>query len=213
MKKANIIFMALLASVIVCSCGAVKEPVPETTTQPPKPETVVYVEGLIDEIGEVTITSKDLIEKAEKEYGYLKESEKEQVDNSSTLKRARDEYDELFHQFILGEWAYNFTATEDSSNTWSENNTVDSFSHKGDELMRVIVILENGDGRLETRNLTLDRTDHFEATWNIKDNTLFVKYTMEGIGVNINEYVINFEKKSLDLDMENGEIRSYVKIE
>ncbi len=202
MKKIVVLLMMVMISTVICSCGAVKEPEPETTTQPAKPETVVYVEGLIDDIGEVTIKSKDLIDKAEKEYGYLKDSEKEQVENYVALKRARDEFTDVFDKFLIGTWECTFTAEGDSRQYgWA---SADAFCKKGDELTFSFILLDGGIAERIEKNITTGKEFHlggkddpgWKLSWSLRDDAVNINQSYAGEGV--------LESYGLKIDFENG---------
>lgn len=81
MKKLLALLLVLALCLSLCSCG--------------KSEAVKAAEDAIAAIGSVTLNSKDAIEKAEKLYGVLTESEKEQVSNRLALIEAREKLESL----------------------------------------------------------------------------------------------------------------------
>lgn len=56
--------------------------------------------NLINEIGEVSLASKEKIEEAEKAYNNLYSSQKEKVTNYNVLVLARSKYDELYKKWL-----------------------------------------------------------------------------------------------------------------
>ena len=56
--------------------------------------------NLINEIGEVSLASKEKIEEAEKAYNNLSSSQKEKVTNYNVLVLARSKYDELYQKWL-----------------------------------------------------------------------------------------------------------------
>ena len=84
MKKIVALILALSMVFALCGCG--------------KSETVKEVENAINQIGTVTISSKNAIEKAERLYNILTEKEKEQVENRIALSEARAQYNKLAEQ-------------------------------------------------------------------------------------------------------------------
>ena len=95
MRKTIIIGLVILLMVSLFGCAK-------------KSAAVTAVEEAIDSIGEITILSKDKIDEVEKEYGYLTDSEKEQVENRTSLLRAIDEYNELLHDTAVGSWSVEY---------------------------------------------------------------------------------------------------------
>jgi len=83
MKKALSIILSLLLFMSLVSCDKNKS------------AAVIETENAISAIGNVSIDSKKAIEKAEKLYDILSDSEKEQVENRLRLVEAREKYDHL----------------------------------------------------------------------------------------------------------------------
>lgn len=82
MKRVRIVLLLVLSLLLVLTaCG--------------KSKVVQEVESLIDSIGEVTLESGDVIEKAENLYAILSDKEKASVDNRIELVDARNTYDRL----------------------------------------------------------------------------------------------------------------------
>jgi len=75
MKKAIALFLALVMVLALCGCG--------------KSEAATKVEEMISGIGEITLNSKDKIEKAENTYLGLPDNDKKQVKNYIDLINAR----------------------------------------------------------------------------------------------------------------------------
>lgn len=99
MKKLIAILLTLSLVLALCGCGnsAVKD-----------------AETAIDEIGEVTADSRELIEKAEKLYNLLTDAEKSKVKNRLTLVEAREEFDKLQKAVVY----------ENAKNAYEELNAV-----------------------------------------------------------------------------------------
>ena len=156
MKRTIAILLALLMVLSLTACGRGGQTTPTPEPTPEKPEEVKNVENLIDSIGTVTIQSKEAIELAEKEYSYLSENNKAQVSNYSNLLRARDSYSDVFNEFLIGEWVYSYTATEDSTHfRWTDN---DYFYHKNDKIELIYKLNEGGTAEQTTCNLSRDRS-------------------------------------------------------
>lgn len=138
MKKTIAILLALLMvlSLAACGGGSTPTPTPAATEAPQKPQAVQDVEALIDAIGEVSIKSGETIDKAEKEYSYLREAEQAQVENYSSLARAKDDYNEAITSFLVGNrWQCIFTVT------------ADDFFSRGDKGDKITLQLDfNNDG-------------------------------------------------------------------
>ena len=80
MKKALAFILVLSMVVALCGCGS---------------SAVKDAEAAINEIGEVTIDSREAIERAEKLYNLLTDTEKGKIKNRLTLVEAREEFDKL----------------------------------------------------------------------------------------------------------------------
>ena len=81
MKKVISLVLALAMGVLLCACG--------------KSEAVVNTEGLISAIGEVSLESKDAIDKAQKAFDALSADEKAEVENYFVLVESMDTYKQL----------------------------------------------------------------------------------------------------------------------
>ena len=86
MKKVLSLILVIALCVSVCGCG--------------KSQSVKDVEAAIKAIGEVTLESGDAIEKAERLYDFLTESEKVDVGNKADLVEARIAYDNLYEDKV-----------------------------------------------------------------------------------------------------------------
>lgn len=84
MKRIIALLLAIAICLSLCACG--------------KSQSVKDVEAAIDAIGEVTLDSGDTIEKAERLYDFLTESEKSDVANKGNLIEARNTYDKLYSE-------------------------------------------------------------------------------------------------------------------
>lgn len=82
MKKALPVLLVIVMCLSLCACG--------------KSQSVKDVEDAIKSIGEVSLDSKEKIEKAERMYDYLTEKEKSSVENKGQLVEARYAYDSLY---------------------------------------------------------------------------------------------------------------------
>ena len=85
---------------------------------------------LIDAIGEVTLESKNAIEKAEAAYNDLTEEQKSRVTNYQTLLDAREEFDVLYEQWLLEqqekEFEVSFASIEGATSSYKSNVTLTS---------------------------------------------------------------------------------------
>ena len=81
MKRLIALLLSVTMCIMLCACG--------------KSQSVKDVENAIDAIGEVTLDSGDTIEKAERLYNFLTDSEKASVENKGKLVEARYTYDQL----------------------------------------------------------------------------------------------------------------------
>ena len=86
MKKIIAVILVLCIAASLSACG--------------KSQSVKDVEKAISAIGKVTLDSGEDIEKAERMYDYLTESEKAQVDNKGDLVEARNSYDKLCSEIL-----------------------------------------------------------------------------------------------------------------
>ena len=82
MKKVISFIIVLATCASLCACG--------------KSQAVKDVEDAINAIGEVSLDSKEEIEKAERLYDYLTEKEKASVENKGQLAEVRYAYDKLY---------------------------------------------------------------------------------------------------------------------
>lgn len=82
MKKMLSALLVLVMCLSLCACG--------------KSQSVKDVENAINSIGEVSLDSKEEIEKAERMYDYLTENEQSSVENKGQLVEARYAYDKLY---------------------------------------------------------------------------------------------------------------------
>jgi hypothetical protein len=85
---------------------------------------------LINAIGEVTLESKNEIEKAEAAYNDLTEEQKSSVTNYQTLLDAREEFDVIYEQWLLEqqekEFEVSFGSIEGASSSYKSNVTLTS---------------------------------------------------------------------------------------
>ncbi|MBQ9534483.1 MAG: hypothetical protein IJU78_01375 [Clostridia bacterium] len=81
MKRTVVLLLGLVLLLSIAACG--------------KSKAVTEVENAIEEIGEVTIDSEEVIAKAEKLYNILTDSEKSDVSNRLTLAEAKDKFEQL----------------------------------------------------------------------------------------------------------------------
>ena len=85
---------------------------------------------LIDAIGEVTLESKNAIEKAEAAYNDLTTEQKSRVTNYQTLLDAREEFDIIYEQWLLEqqekEFEVSFGSIEGASSRYKSNVTLTS---------------------------------------------------------------------------------------
>jgi len=81
MKRTVALLLGLVLLLSIAACG--------------KSKAVTEVENAIEEIGEVTINSEEVIAKAEKLYNILTDSEKTDVSNRLDLAEARDKFEQL----------------------------------------------------------------------------------------------------------------------
>lgn len=84
MKRTIAALLAVVICITLSACG--------------KGQAVKDVENAIKAIGEVTLDSGEAIEKAERLYDFLTESEKSDVANKGNLIEARNTYDELYSE-------------------------------------------------------------------------------------------------------------------
>ena len=83
MKRAITLLLSLVLCFTLCSC---------------KSKAATDADNLICSIGEVTLNSEDVIQKAETAVGALNEKDYEQLEHLDTLKSARASYDDLVAQ-------------------------------------------------------------------------------------------------------------------
>jgi len=81
MKKILSLILAIVMALSLCACG--------------KSEAVKAVEGLIEAIGPVSISSAESIKKAEEAYAALSAEEQKQVKNYDDLEEAKKNYNDL----------------------------------------------------------------------------------------------------------------------
>ena len=86
MKKIIAVILVLCMAVTLSACG--------------KSQSVKDVEKAISAIGKVTLESGEDIEKAERMYDYLTETEKSKVDNKGDLVEARYAYDKIYEDEV-----------------------------------------------------------------------------------------------------------------
>lgn len=86
MKKISLILVLLIIVSILTGCSKSKD--------------AKAAEDAINAIGEVSSESKELIERAEKLYGILTDSEKSSISNRMVLVEAREKYDSLQNEAI-----------------------------------------------------------------------------------------------------------------
>lgn len=103
MRKISMMCVVLLLAAVLAGCG--------------KSEAVKNVEGMIEQLGEVTVESMAAIDTAIAAYDALTEEEKAKVENYATLTSARDNCLELQ---IHGEWAYELTFFYDVPNMYDK---------------------------------------------------------------------------------------------
>ena len=154
MKKVLALVLALVLVLSLAACAGDK-----------KPQEVSDVESLIDEIGSVSTQSGDAITKAERKYNELSSEEKAQVLNYNVLQKAKDEYENLVTEFLIGRWERNRVAEFD----YEEFST-------GDSIKDTIVIFD-GYSRLVMTNTTKNNriVGDYTYEWLIEDGLLKFK--------------------------------------
>ena len=134
-KKIILILSCTLMICSVSSCGDASN-----NTQSEIDPVSVKVMSDIDSIGEVDIDDKVLIEKIERTYLTLTESQKEQVNNYAALLTARDSLDEL----IAAEEAEKKKEEEAKKKEEERQKTIDSYYTMGEAFCaKCIVALKN----------------------------------------------------------------------
>ena len=120
MKRFLAILLVLATVLALCACGAIdsndptKSPSsqdqptnpPVTTPQPTEPkksDAVLEVEATIAALGDITINSLALLDKAQSAYDALSSSEKKDVENYATLVAAWNSYNALVNQAAAAE--------------------------------------------------------------------------------------------------------------
>lgn len=83
-----------------------------------------YVIRLINEIGEVSLSSKDKIEKAEKEYNDLSNKQKEKVTNYDILVKAREDYNILLKENASTNFIFDFTSCTGVNSSYQSGTVV-----------------------------------------------------------------------------------------
>lgn len=158
MKKIIALVLALVFVMSLAACGKSEE---EIALE----QAVTNVETLINEIGTVTTESDNAITKAEKAYNNLSADEQAKVLNYNTLQKAKDEYEKLVTDFLIGRWERNRVAEFD----YEEFST-------GDSLKDTIVIFD-GYSRLRIVNTTKHNiiVGDYTYEWLIEDGLLKFK--------------------------------------
>lgn len=87
MKRVVLFLLVMVMCLSLCACG--------------KSQAVKDVENAITEIGEVSLESNDVIQKAERLYNNLTEKEKADVANKAALVEARFAYDKFYNDKIF----------------------------------------------------------------------------------------------------------------
>ena len=103
MRKISMMCVVLLLAAVLAGCG--------------KSEAVKNVEGMIEQLGEVTVESMAAIDTAIAAYDALTEEEKAKVENYAALTSARDNCLALQ---INGEWGYELTHFHDVPNMYNK---------------------------------------------------------------------------------------------
>ena len=177
MKKVLALVLALVFVLSLAACGG------DNNSQPQESQAVSDVEALIDGIGTVTTKSGDAITKAETEYSILTSDEKAQVSNYNKLKKAKDDYEDIVTDFLIGRWERTRAASYDS----------DKFS-KGDTLNDTMVIFDGYCRVVTTKNNIRVGDDTYE--WYIEDGLLKLKFIAVD-GKDLYSYQIDFNNETL----------------
>lgn len=166
MKKALVLMLALVFVLLLAACGKSEE-------GKAIEQAVTNVESLINKIGTVTTGSGNAIKEAEKAYNNLSSDEKAKVLNYEALQKAKNDYEDIVTNFLIGRWERNRVADFDFEEEFS----------KGDKLNDTIVIFD-GYSRLKITNTT-------------KHNIIVGDYTYEWV---IEDGLLKFKSNATDKD-------------